>query len=156
LIIFFKDDVVLRDLLTKKIPHFNIDIKYRMLLITKTALEIFELILSLCQNLTTFNFGDMLFSRKRVISFFTIQSRSKTYSTLTKLKINVENFFDLAYLLDGRFYCLSTLIASVSDHYGPTNIDRIVSRRISVFMLRNKNTFQLFTNVFRCRNNFRH
>ena len=75
-----------------------------MLPIPKTALEIFELILSLCQNLTTFNFGDMLFSRKRVISFFIIQSRSNTCSTLTKLKINVENFFDLVYLLDGRFY----------------------------------------------------
>jgi hypothetical protein len=58
-------------------------------------------------------------------------------STLTKLKINVGNFFDLLYLLDGRFYCLSTLIVSVTDHYGPTGIHGIVSR-ISVFMLRAK------------------
>lgn len=138
---FFKDDVVLRDLLTKQITHLNIDIKYQLSLILRTALQIFELILSLCKNLTTLNFGDVLFSRKRVISFVTIKSRSNTCSTLTKLKINVEKFLDLVYLLDGRFSCLSTLIVRVSDNNGPTDIVRIVSRRISVFVLRNKNTF---------------
>ena len=103
----------------------------------KTALGIFELILSLRKNLTSLNFGDMLFSRKRIVSLNMIRSRSNTCSALTKLKINVTNFFDLLYLLDGRFYCLSTLIVSVTDHYGPADIHGIVSR-ISVFMLRAK------------------
>ena len=132
--------MVLRDLLIKQITHLNIEIKYRLYIIPETALEIYELILSLCKNLTTFNFGDMLFSRKLVISFFTIQTKSNTCSTLTKLKINIENFFDLVYLLDGRFSCLSTLIVNVSDHYGPTNLDGIVSRS-SVFILRKKISF---------------
>jgi hypothetical protein len=82
----------------------------------------------------------MLFSRKRVISFITIQSRSCTCSTLVKLKINIENFFDLAYLLDGRFHCLSTLIVNVVDHDGPTNIDRIVSN-FSMYILSDTNNF---------------
>lgn len=121
-----------------------------MSIITKTALQIFELILSLCSNLITFSFGDMLFSRKRIVSFITMQSRSNICSTLIKLKINVENFFDLLFLLDGRFYCLSTLIVSVTDHYGPTNIHGIVSI-ILMFILNEKKQkikFRLFINIF--------
>ncbi len=111
-----------------------------MSLIRKAALEVFELIICLCKNLTTFNFGDMLFSRKRVVSLITLQSRSYTCSTLVELKINILDFFDLVYLLDGRFSCLSTLIVNVSDHYGPTNLDRIVSN-FSVYILSDTNNF---------------
>ena len=111
----------------KKITHLNIDIKYEMSFDARIALKIFELILSLCENLTVFNFGDMLFSRKRILPLILLKSRSSMSPTLTKLKINVENFFDLLYLLDGRFSCLSTLIVSVLDPYGSQNIDGIVS-----------------------------
>jgi hypothetical protein len=113
---------------------------------TKIALKIFDLILSLCKNLITLNFGDMLFSRKRIVSFTTRQSGGNTCSTLIKLIINVENFFDFLYLLDGHFYCLSTLIVNVKDEYGPSNIDGIVSR-ILMFILREKK-FQLLINIF--------
>ncbi len=64
-------------MITNQITHLNIDIKYRMLLILKIALEIFESILSLCKNLTTFNFGDMLFIFTKVCHFL-------FYSTIKK------------------------------------------------------------------------
>jgi len=147
---FLQDDVILRDLLIKQITHLNIDIKCQISLVKMTVLKVFELIISLCKNLMAFNFGDMLFSRKRVIPLNILQSRSYTCSTLVKLIINIQNFFDLAHILDGRFNCLSTLIVSVSDHYGPTNIDRIVSN-FSVYILSNTYNF-----LFLSRNKFRH
>jgi hypothetical protein len=104
-----------------------------MSFVSRTALEIFELILSLCKNLTVFNFGDMLFSRKRVVPLILMRSRNNTSSTLIKLKINVQSFLDLLYLFDGRFHCLSTLVVNVTDHYAPTDIHEIVSI-ISMFM----------------------
>jgi hypothetical protein len=124
---FIKGDLILRDLLIKQITHLNIDIKYEISYVAKAALQIFELILSLCKNLTIFNFGDMIFSRKRVVPLDLLRSGTTMSSTLIKLKVNVENFYDLLYILDGRFDCLSTLIVSVSDPYAPTVIHGIVS-----------------------------
>lgn len=109
----------------KQITHINIDIKYRYSLVPQAAEKSFELILSLCKNLTTFNFGDMLFSRKRCVRFERIQLTSN--SSLTKMKLYVADLFDLCLILDGRFCCLSTLIITVADHYGPTHIHEIVS-----------------------------
>ncbi|CAF1649810.1 unnamed protein product [Adineta ricciae] len=118
------NNIVLRDLLIKQITNLNIDIKCRTPLAI-TGFQIFELIICLCENLTTFNFGDMLFSRERAVGFPTIQSRSYSHSALVELRMKIETFFDLVYLLDGRFPCLSTLIVHVYDHSGPTNLDGI-------------------------------
>ena len=62
---------------------------------------------------------------------------NRTCSSLTKLNINVENFFDLLSLLDGRFHCLLALTVNVIDPQSPTNIHGIVSI-ISLQILRAK------------------
>ena len=82
--------------------------KPRYLFILATAFDMFDLIISLCKNSTTFNFGDMLFSQKRVVSLLSIKPTINTSSTLTKLQIIVESFFDLVHILDGRFDAKST------------------------------------------------
>ncbi|CAF1087004.1 unnamed protein product [Rotaria sordida] len=105
---YLKGDLILRDL-TKQITHLNIDIKRTTKRFSVTVSKIFELIVSLCKNLTVLNFCDMFRTRTYETRVF---YRSSNYmsSTLIKLKIHVLRFADCLYLLDGRLDSLSTLI----------------------------------------------
>ncbi|CAF3033483.1 unnamed protein product [Rotaria sp. Silwood2] len=107
------DNLVLRDFLSKQITHLNIDIKKTRDICSKTVANIFASILFLCKKLIVLNFGDMSARRKCKTPVFYIGSQINMSSTLMKLKINVVNFADCLYLLDGRFECLSTLIINV-------------------------------------------
>ncbi|CAF1339688.1 unnamed protein product [Rotaria sordida] len=109
---YLRDDLILRDLLTKQITHLNIDIKRTTKRFSLTVSKIFELIVSLCKNLTVLNFCDMFHTRTYETSVF---YRSSNYmsSTLIKLKINVPSLDHCLYLLDGRLDSLSTLIINV-------------------------------------------
>jgi hypothetical protein len=94
--------------------------------------EIFALILSLCTNLIDLNFCDMFYTEKCATPVFDVGSPSNMSSTLTKLKINVQNFADCLFLLDGRLDYLSTLIINVSDIFDPI-ID--IGTTVSIFSL---------------------
>ncbi len=113
--ILIKDDLVLRDFLTKQITHLNIDIKKPTEICSKTVANIFELILSLCKKLIVLNFGDMFTSRQCETPIVFV--RRQVCSTLMKLKINVVCFADCLFLLDGRLECLTTLIINVFQIY---------------------------------------
>jgi hypothetical protein len=63
-LILIKDDLVLRDILTKQITHLNIDIKQSTDICSKTVADILALILSLCKQLIVLNFDDMFTKRK--------------------------------------------------------------------------------------------
>ncbi|CAF1303397.1 unnamed protein product [Rotaria sordida] len=115
---YLKGDLILRDLLTKQITHLNIDIKRTTKRFSVTVSKIFELIVSLCKNLTVLNFCDMFRTRIYETRVF---YRSSNYmsSTLIKLKIHVLSFVDCLYLLDGRLDSLSTLIINVEHIFDP-------------------------------------
>ena len=86
--------------------------------LSETVANTFVLILSLGEKLIDLNFGDMLHTRKCWTAVFRSSLlESCMSSTLVKLKINVVNFLDILYLLDGRLKSLSTLIICVSDVY---------------------------------------
>ncbi len=131
--------MILRDILTKQITHLNIDIKKPTAICSKTVANIFQLILSLCKQLIVLNFGDIFTTRKCETPVFYIAPINIS-SSLMKLKINVMNFADCHFLLDGRLECLSILIInvfSISDEIG--DISGRVSR-ISMIMLTQKKT----------------
>ncbi|CAF1321852.1 unnamed protein product [Adineta steineri] len=109
------DYSILRDLLTHQITHLNIDIQSDEIpkLLSKISLNIFTLILSLCQRLTNLNFCQLFSYRNSFISLFNLPETSCSYSTLIELKINVATFNDCLYLLDGRFDSLSKLTINV-------------------------------------------
>ncbi|CAF4536716.1 unnamed protein product [Rotaria sp. Silwood2] len=116
---YLRDDVILRDLLTKQITHLNIDIKKIIGQSTKTVSKIFASILSLCKNLTVLNFCHMFPTRKCLLPISYLPSTKYMSSTLIKLKITVSCLLDCLYLLDGGLDSLSTLIINVSDIFGP-------------------------------------
>jgi hypothetical protein len=74
---------------------------------------VFELILSLGKCLIDLSFNQWFFGKSLDISTLNITSTSCVSSTLTKLKIEVNNFDDCLYLLDGRLQYLSTLIIKI-------------------------------------------
>jgi len=118
-ILFFTDDLVLRDLLTKQITHLNIHIIKPAEYWSKTVLNIFRLITSLCKKLTVLHFCDMFITQKCLTAVFYLPLESNICSTLIKLKIKVENLMDCLSLLDGRLESLSTLIISTQQIYDP-------------------------------------
>jgi hypothetical protein len=105
--ILIKDNLLLRDLLGNQITHLNIDLNNPRTICSKTVANIFGLILSLCKQLIVLNFGDMFIRRKCQIPVYYLRNELNMSSTLMKLKINVVNFADCIFLLDGRFECLS-------------------------------------------------
>jgi hypothetical protein len=127
LIFFIQGDLILRDLLLNKITHLYIDIKKQFQYFSSTGLKIFELILSLCKKLTVLNFGDIFLTRIYVVPLFELFFNNQMSSTIIKLKIKIEGFFDCSYLLDGRFNSLSTLIIYVSDANEEPNPEPTVS-----------------------------
>ncbi|CAF3052962.1 unnamed protein product [Rotaria sp. Silwood2] len=116
---YLRDDLILRDLLTKQITHLNIDIKTTEKICSKTSSKIFALILSLCKKLIVLNFCDMFPTQKYWGTCFYLLWKSYRPSTLVKLKINVATLTDCLYLLDGPLVCLSTLIINVRDTFHP-------------------------------------
>jgi hypothetical protein len=70
IILFFKDNLILRDLLTKQITHLNIGIKKPINLWSDTLLDTIGLILSLCKKLAVLNFGDVFMTRMFAVPFF--------------------------------------------------------------------------------------
>ncbi len=136
-----KDDLNLRELLTKQITHLNIDIKTTTGRFSETVSKIFERILSLCEKLTVLNFCGMFPTRNCLTPVFYLPFPSHLSSTLTKLKINVVNLIDCLLLLDGRLVSLSTLIINVSYiSYPLGDIDRTVSRILIIRFLEKKHT----------------
>ncbi|CAF3388858.1 unnamed protein product [Rotaria sp. Silwood2] len=121
---YLRGDLILRDLLTKQIMHLNIDIKRTTKRFSMTVSKIFELIVSLCKNLTVLNFCDMFHTRTYETSVF---YRSSNYmsSTLIKLKIHVLSLDDCLYLLDGRLDSLSTLIINVEHIFDPKKLPKL-------------------------------
>ncbi len=126
--ISIKDDLILRDILTKQITHLNIDIKKIKEPHSDTGSKIFALILSLCKKLIFLNFCDMFPTRVYSVPLFYLQQKNCMPSSLTKLKIKVSILTDCLYLLDGPLVCLSTLIINVSQIFQPLpHIDPTVS-----------------------------
>jgi hypothetical protein len=147
--LFFKDNLILRDLLNKQITHLNFDIKKPAEYCSKTVSKILVLILSLCEKLTDLNFGDMFLTRKCLTGAFNLRSENIMSSTLIKLKINVSNFLDCLFLLDGRFESLSTLIINVADIFDPViDIGGRVSQ-ISIIMFTQETVNQITFVFFR-------
>ncbi|CAM2719069.1 unnamed protein product [Rotaria socialis] len=85
---YLTNDLILRDLM-KQITHLNIDTKNKTEYCSVTVSKIFEIILSLCKNLTSLNFCDMFPIRTNQTSMFYLSSKRHMSSTLIKLKINV-------------------------------------------------------------------
>ncbi|CAF4024620.1 unnamed protein product, partial [Rotaria sordida] len=66
-----------------------------------------------CKRLISLNFCSSCRYRLMAIHIFKPSTTNCISSTLTTLNINVDNFADCLYLLDGRLNCLSTLIIRV-------------------------------------------
>jgi hypothetical protein len=73
----------------------------------------FGFILSLCKQLIKLDFCELTY--RSTPCTFDLSSANCESSTLTALKIDVKNFDDCLYLLDGRLNCLSTLIIFVEE-----------------------------------------
>ncbi|CAF3297351.1 unnamed protein product [Rotaria sp. Silwood2] len=116
---YLTDNLILRNLLMKQITHLNIDTKKRTEYCSVTVSKIFELILSLCKNLTSLNFCDMFPIRTNQTPIFYLSSKRHMTSSLIKLKINVACFVDCLYLLDGRLDSLTILIINVGQIFDP-------------------------------------
>jgi len=130
--------LIFRELLTKQITHLYIDIIKPEDYWSKTILNIYELIISLCKKLTVLNFCDMFITRKCLTAVFFLSSTSNICSTLIKLKIKVENLMDCLSLLDGRLESLSTLICSASQIFEPIiDIDEGVSQILMIIFTQN-------------------
>ncbi|CAF4036142.1 unnamed protein product [Rotaria sordida] len=112
---YLKGNSILCDLLSEQITHLSIDmeVKTSMPPLSKTVSKIFVLILSLCKRLISLNFCSSYRYRLMAIHIFKPSTTNCISSTLTTLNINVDNFADCLYLLDGRLNCLSTLIIRV-------------------------------------------
>jgi len=124
----FKDNLILRDLLTNQITHLNIDIKDTIENTLTIDREIFPKTLSLCKNLIVLNFCDIFPTHQYTSPLFYLLSNNYIPSTLVKLKINVVSLVDCLYLLDGPLVCLSTLIITVGQIFDPCRaIDLTVS-----------------------------
>lgn len=123
------DDLVLRSFLFKQITHLSIGLEQRKENKARVVTSIFPLILSLCDNLIDLNFGDMFPIQKFLTPTFYLQTKQFRSSTLTTLKINVENFADCLLLLDGRLESLSTLMINISFIFEPI-ID--IGQRVSL------------------------
>ncbi|CAF3308971.1 unnamed protein product [Rotaria socialis] len=115
---YLTNDLILRDLM-KQITHLNIDTKNKTEYCSVTVSKIFEIILSLCKNLTSLNFCDMFPIRTNQTSMFYLSSKRHMSSTLIKLKINVASLVDCLYLLDGRLDSLTILIINVRQIFDP-------------------------------------
>ncbi|CAF0896496.1 unnamed protein product [Adineta steineri] len=78
---YLTDYSILRDLLTQQITHLNIDIQSDEIpkLLSKISLNIFTLILSLCQRLTNLNFCQLFSYRNSFISIYYLPKTSCTY-----------------------------------------------------------------------------
>ena len=109
-----EDDVILRTLLGKQITHLHIDIRTTREDNSKTVSNTFALILSLCERLIDLEFSDVFSSLMRLTPTVCLFSKNFVSSTLTKLKVNVDFFYDCLVLLDGRLHSLSTLIINVA------------------------------------------
>ena len=124
----FADNLVLRDL-AEQVTHLNIDIKEDPHSCADILTNIFGLIMSLCRRLTVLNYCYVFPTRECFTPLF-LRSQGELFSSLTKLKINVEHYFDCLFILDGRFQCLSTLILQMRQIF-PAPID--ISKEVSVF-----------------------
>ncbi|CAF1432789.1 unnamed protein product [Rotaria sordida] len=112
---YLKGNSVLCNLLSEQITHLYIDMEVKTVEppLSKTLSKIFVLILSLCKRLISLNFCSSCRYRLMAIHIFKPSTTNCISSTLTTLNINVDNFADCLYLLDGRLNCLSTLIIRV-------------------------------------------
>jgi len=113
---FFKlsGDSILPHLVFQQILHLNIDVPYQSEE-SGTLSNIFILIVSRCQRLISLNFCQLFYDRKSPIYLDNFSSTNCTSSTLAKLKVNVTNFDDCLYILDGHLKQLSTLIIDVKE-----------------------------------------
>ena len=107
------DDLDFRDLLVKQITHLDVYMEGTTESISTTAAEIFPLVLASCEKLIVLNIGGICSGRACWNPLY-LQTRNGMSSTLIQLKINIENFVDCLYLLDGRLPCLSTLEVKMS------------------------------------------
>jgi hypothetical protein len=112
------DDEILRNLLTKQITHLSIDTPKALDYTSRILPKIFGLILFLCKRLTVLNICNVFLTRNWQIDIFDIRE-SLISSTLIKLSINVTNFVECLFLLDGRLDSLSTLIINVNKIFNP-------------------------------------
>jgi hypothetical protein len=69
----------------------------------------------------------MFITRKCEVPVYYIRSSINMSSTLVKLKINVTNFADCLFLLDGRLESLSTLIINVNQIFEMPDLGGTVS-----------------------------
>lgn len=79
-----------------------------------TAEQIFALVLASCEKLMVLDIGGIC-SRRACGNPLYLQTRNGMSSTLVELKINIENFADCLYLLDGRLPCLAILDVQMLD-----------------------------------------
>ena len=107
-------DVNLQNLLCKQITHLHLEITMDEYA-SKTVSNSFVLILSLCEVLVDLELSDVFSGLRHVAPCTHLLFENFRSATLTKLKINVHNFFDCLVLLDGRLDSLSTLIINVAD-----------------------------------------
>jgi hypothetical protein len=134
----WEGDAVLRAL-TQQITHLTIDIRQMTTheRSSENLSNIFALILSLFKRLTDLDFCD--FNRYCPSILFNLPSTSCMSSTLTTLKMNVKNFDDCLYLLDGRLDSLLTLIIRVDCISSTsTTIDNMVSITFDYCILHKK------------------
>ncbi|CAF3727523.1 unnamed protein product [Rotaria sp. Silwood1] len=112
---YLKGNSILCNLLSEQITHLCIDMEVKTVMppLSKTLSEIFILILSLCKRLVYLNVCSSSRYRLMAVHIFKPSTTNCTSSTLTTLNINVDNFADCLYLLDGRLNCLSTLIICI-------------------------------------------
>ena len=105
----------------------------------ETLCIMFALILSLCKQLIKLSFCQL--DNRSTFCTFDLSSTNFKSSTLTELKIRVENFDDCLCLLDGRFNCLSTLIIHINlISYTSGTIDNKVSRIVNFSVSRKTST----------------
>ena len=126
---YIEDDGTLHNLLTEQVTSLTIDVNDQTTPgpCPASLSTIFALILSLSKRLIKLNFGH--FYHRSALFTFQFSSIDCNSSTLTTLKINVENFDDCLYLLDGRLSSLSTFTVYVD---GPVLTSETIDNKVSI------------------------
>jgi len=75
--------------------------------------NLFTFILYICEHLTDLTIHQFFAGRNVTDSTFNLTSMCPESLTLTKMKINVNTFYDCLYILNGHFECLFTLIIEI-------------------------------------------
>lgn len=108
------DDLVLRNL-CRQITHLHLDAKAASADDTATVSRTFALLLSTCEKLIELEFSRCIPDSMLEVTRCYMFRNEFLSATLTRLKINVSNFYDCILLLDGRLESLSILIIDVAD-----------------------------------------